>query len=118
MLANSLFVRSFLCLVLLVIGFPSYGQIFLKVDPAPPLINVELGAVSLTDVTGDGFPDAFVTGQADGFTPTAQFLVNDGTGNFSMTPDAGFNNISLGDIATGDTNHLTKFCMNPCFFGK
>jgi uncharacterized repeat protein (TIGR01451 family) len=70
----------------------------------PPihLTNADSG-LSATDLNGDGRPDLVVAAGSPGFQDEADILINDGTGNFQMTPYL-LGGYAQGSVATGDFN--------------
>jgi hypothetical protein len=70
----------------------------------PSLVDVSAGAVALTDVNSDSYPDLFLTGLDPDDTRIAKLYANDGTGQFSEITGKSFPDISNSSIAIADVN--------------
>lgn len=62
------------------------------------------GVLDLSDIDNDNDLDLIIIGQDPSENIITRLYFNDGSGNFTMATDPGFNNIHFGDIATGDTD--------------
>ena len=62
------------------------------------------GVLDLSDFDNDNDLDILVSGQDASENTLTRLYTNDGTGNFTLVADAGFNNLKFGDIAAGDTD--------------
>ncbi len=86
-----------------VVKYSNDGTGNFSLDSTIGVTNVS-GVLDLSDLDGDNDLDLLVSGEDTSGNISTRLYLNNGTGNFSMVPDAGFNNISFGDIATGDTD--------------
>ncbi|WP_338394883.1 T9SS type A sorting domain-containing protein [Fulvitalea axinellae] len=65
---------------------------FTKIE-TPQITGVANGAATFADTNGDGYLDLFITGNiGTRNTPTVQYFLNDGAGNFDPVPNFPFGN--------------------------
>ena len=62
------------------------------------------GVLDLFDADGDDDLDLLIMGIDQNDLDSTRLYINNGTGDFTIASGAGFNPLSLGDIATGDTD--------------
>ncbi len=63
-------------------------------------IKCREGGAAFGDVNGDGFPDLIVSGSANGVN--TKLYLNDGVGNFSVSPNSNFIGTMNGDVNMAD----------------
>jgi len=62
------------------------------------------GVLELFDADGDNDLDMLIMGLDQNEEDSTRLYINDGSGNFTISSNAGFSPLSFGDIATGDTD--------------